>query len=90
MLFSDSLGVSGDTSRVLLSIESSRSSRSGGGGRACSGYSLWSESAAVLTCPVTRGTGVRPVEKEKKRAVKYLHRTIYIGLHFKESIPRSI
>lgn len=36
MLFSDSLGVSGDTSRVLLSMESSRSSRGGGGVAACS------------------------------------------------------
>lgn len=44
-LLSDSLGVSGDTSRVLLSTESSRSSRGGGSG---SGKSLWRESAALL------------------------------------------
>lgn len=50
MLLSDSLGVSGDTSRVLLSMESSRSSRGGGGGAgsAGSGKSLWRESTVPL------------------------------------------
>lgn len=65
MLLSDSLGVSGDTSRVLLSMESSRSSRGGGGGAgsAGSGKSLWRESAAPLMWPVASGTPVRPEER---------------------------
>lgn len=65
MLASDSLGVSGETSKVLLSMESSRSSRGGGGGAgsAGSGKSLWRELAAPLMCPVASGTTVRPAER---------------------------
>lgn len=64
MLASDSLGVSGETSKVLLSMESSRSSRGGGGaGSTGSGKSLWRELAAPLMCPVASGTTVRPAER---------------------------
>lgn len=64
MLVSDSLGVSGDTSSVLLSMESSRSSRGGGGaGSAGPGKSLWRESTTPLIWPVASGTPDRPAER---------------------------